>query len=472
MDEKIRQHISTFLTADDPDARRIAAENLTEAKDFSVIAALLAGIDDENKGVRDAAARLLVDIGGRDVARAIACLIVDDNIAKRNLASKVLVSIGEPAVRFVLPYLRDFNKDIRKFAVDILGSIKSEDSLFHLLPLLEDSDPNVRISTIEALGNIGSKEATLPLCSAIVCDPTVLGCAADALGKIGDKSALCFLVDSLSECMRLPDDNPLALSAIIESLGRIGDLETLGELQRYLNSLQGELRLILLQAMLQIAERFGEPIFFNNSVCEDLLNGLSSDDVNLRLSCAKGLHSFHSREVTRAIINSLGIEESLDKVLTDLLSDRPEAFEACVECLEGPSGRNLEQLIRLLGQSAWKSVTLFSHDAISHLSEDLVVRAFEAVRKQWKTSNGETREAILDTLFMLDGQRAIPVFSEFIADSDSWLRVHMIDQLGKMKNRRALHCVRELLNDEDDEVRAAAIITLNSAECEWTGILP
>ena len=143
--------------------------------------------------------RALIEIGGGDVARIMASLIGNDDIAMRNLAAKVLISIGEPAVRYLIPYLRDSSKDVRKFAVDILGRIGSEEPLFELFPLLKDSDPNVRNATVEALGLIGSEDATLPLCDAFIRDPSIMSCTADALGRIGDTRALVHLRESLSK---------------------------------------------------------------------------------------------------------------------------------------------------------------------------------------------------------------------------------------------------------------------------------
>src|SRR3990167_4350503 len=81
-----KQRIATLLTHDDSDTRRMAAEDLSETDNLATISALTAALQDDNKGVRDAASRSLVSIGGISVARGIAHYIAHEDIVTRNLA--------------------------------------------------------------------------------------------------------------------------------------------------------------------------------------------------------------------------------------------------------------------------------------------------------------------------------------------------------------------------------------------------
>jgi len=433
MNNTIKQHISILLTDDNPEKRLEAAEGLAATKDPAANIALVAALGDKSKGVQDAAMRALIEIGGGDVARIMASLIGNDDIAMRNLAAKVLISIGEPAVRYLIPYLRDSSKDVRKFAVDILGRIGSEEPLFELFPLLKDSDPNVRNATVEALGLIGSEDATLPLCDAFIRDPSIMSCTADALGRIGDTRALVHLRESLSKRLNEATPDPLAISQIIEALGKIGDMETLAELRRHVRDTQGELRLILLDAVIRIAVRYGEPLLLDDSVRRDLFHGLESDDDNIRMNCVKGLSTFQGAEVTWSLICALEKDDALETLLVDHLTSRPDTFILCVEFLEKPSSKNRSRIIRLLGKIAWNCVNLFYHNMDFYVNSDLLQRAFETVRGEWETSDEETKESIVDTLFLIDGRRAVSALSEFVEDSDSWLLPRVIDQLTKIE---------------------------------------
>ncbi len=435
MNTSVKQQISILLTDSDPNARRSAAEGLTGERDSAANAALVLALEDESKGVQDAAMHALIEIGDKDVARTVAGLIVNDDIAMRNLAAKVLITIGVQAIQYLIPYLSDKNKDTRKFAVDILGRIGTEESLPQLLPLLKDSDPNVRHATIEALGLIGSEKATSALCDAFLLDSSARGCTADALGKIGDTRALGFLTNSLSAGLKDTADDPLTLSALIEALGKIGNLETLDELRRHVGDVEGELRLMLLDSIVRVAERHGEPLRFDNSLCADLIKGLESDDENIRMSCAKGLSIFRGASITRPLIKAMKGEGALEKYLAGHLITRPETFTLCVESLDEPDCSNRKQIIQLLGRIAWNCVNMFNLNMEAFVNSALIQRAFEAVRRYWETSDEETREAIIDTLFILDGRQAASAIREFVSDPDLCLLPRIIDQLSKTENR-------------------------------------
>ncbi len=73
---------------------RRAAEAVGEARGLAALAALAAALEDESKGVRDAAARSLCTIGGINVARAIVEYIGHENIITRNLAAELLMKLG------------------------------------------------------------------------------------------------------------------------------------------------------------------------------------------------------------------------------------------------------------------------------------------------------------------------------------------------------------------------------------------
>ena len=437
MNTTVKQQIAILLTDGDPNARRSAAEDLTEKRDSAANAALVLALEDESKGVQDAAMHALIEIGDKDVARTVAGLIVNENIATRNLAAKVLIAIGAQAIQFLIPYLRDTSKDNRKFAVDILGRIGTEESLSQLLPLLKDSDTNVRHATIEALGLIGSEKATLALCDAFLLDPSARGCTADALGKIGDARALGFLTNSLSAGLKGTADDPLTLSTLIEALGKIGNRETLEELRRHLEDVEGELRLMLMDSIVRVAERYGEPLLFNKSLCTDLIKGLQSDDENIRMSCAKGLSIFRGASITRPLIQALNGDGAVEKFLVGHLITRPETFSLCVDALDEPAHKNRRQIIQLLGKIAWNCVNMFNLNMEAFVNSALIQRAFEAVRRHWETSDEETRESIIDTLFILDGRQAASAIRELVSDPDLCLLPRIIDQLSRTENVRS-----------------------------------
>ncbi len=462
MRSEIEQKVADLLTSGDPDARRQAAEELAESNELATITALRVALQDTSKGVRDAAARSLIAIGGSTVARSIARYIADTDIVTRNLASKLLIRMGEVSIPAILPFLRDQDKDVRKFVVDILGEIESVDSVYHLLPLLNDPDPNVIVSTLEALGNIGSVESLGPICKAFDAYPFARPSAADALGRIGDTSVGDYLLEKFLKAKNDVSTDPVVLCAVIEALGSVGSARAADALTRQLDVAQGKLFHILIHAIVQITERSQGVLEFPESVRGDMLAALGDDNEGIRLSAAKGLVQFDDAAVTRALVLALGSSEEFDFFLISVLLGRREAFREAVEVLEEEHGRRVGQVVLLLGKLAYEFVKRFSEHQSYEVTNLLLSRAFDAVLTKWAEADHETRAIFVDTMFRLTGDRAVACISEIAADPDPWLRVHIIELLAEIRDRRAIDVVMTFLEDEDEMVREAAVSMLQA----------
>ena len=329
MNEETKNLISLLLTDTDPDVRRRAAEDLAECKDLNVLAVLSIALQDENKGVEDAVSRSFLSIGGVAAARAIVYHIEDENITSRNLAAKLLIKLGENSIHALVPYLRSHNKDIRKLAVDILGEIKSKEPVYYLLPLLNDTDPNVITAAVEALGNIGSSTAIDPISETYKRYSFARIVAIEALGKIGGDSVRDFLENKFEEALNVGNADGLYLFALLDAIGIVGDSKTLKILIANYEKFKEHLRDVLLHEVVQIIERCNLEFQFEDKVKDDLLHALRSDNKHIQLSAAKGLIQFKDRDVTRALLLSLGISEEMDFVVIAQMSARPTGFSNC-----------------------------------------------------------------------------------------------------------------------------------------------
>ncbi len=196
MTSLVQQSVLALRVQSDPDLRRQAAEDLSNATGADVIAALARALNDESKGVRDAASRSLAAIGGKEVACAVVPYLKDENIACRNLAAEFLYQLGKDSLIALEPYLREADQDVRKMAVDILGLLKVSDAVQTIIPLLDDADPNVVISAVEALGNTGSEVAVPHLIRLFENHVYTRAIVAEALGKIKGQRAAEFLSSS------------------------------------------------------------------------------------------------------------------------------------------------------------------------------------------------------------------------------------------------------------------------------------
>ena len=86
-------------------------------------------------------------------------MLKSDNAYVRNAAISFLQEFGVEAKPFLEKLMNNEDKDIRIFAINILGDVSYEDSIEMLRYfLLKEKDINVMMTAIDYLGEIGSKE--------------------------------------------------------------------------------------------------------------------------------------------------------------------------------------------------------------------------------------------------------------------------------------------------------------------------
>lgn len=97
-------------------------------------------------------------------------MLKSDNAYLRNMAIKFLQEFGIEAKPFLEKLMNDEDKDIRIFAINILGDVRYEDSVEMLRYfILKEKDVNAMMTAVDYLGEIGSEE-DIPLLEAIKAD--------------------------------------------------------------------------------------------------------------------------------------------------------------------------------------------------------------------------------------------------------------------------------------------------------------
>ncbi|MGD1046627.1 MAG: HEAT repeat domain-containing protein, partial [Bacteroidota bacterium] len=228
-------------------------------------------------------------------------------------------------------------------------------------------------------------------------------------------------------------------------------------------NIKEHLRDVLLHEVVQIIERCNLEFQFEDKVQDDLLHALHSDNQHIQLSAAKGLVQFKDRNVTRALLLSLGISEEMDFVVIVQMSARPLAFQIAVECLEEGASRGKIQMIMLLGKLATEFVHSYKSLFAYPINYTELKRSFAVTIKAWQDASPEDQEIIVDTLFRLDCDCAVTFLNNALVEMDPWSRVHIIDQLGTMPTKLALDCIARFVDDENEMVREAAISALRAA---------
>ncbi len=454
MTDEQRTLFSQVLIAPDPDLRRHAAEALADQGGINAEMALVAALEDPNKGVRDAAARSLLRIGGASVARALAPSIASRNIGTRNLASSLLMRLGSVAHAPLLPFVKDPNKDVRKFAVDILGEIGCTEATPWLTGALDDPDPNVVVSSLEALGKIGDRSSVQPITEIFPRCVYAHTQIVETLGRLGGPKASVFLTElaRTDNEHRFLDD--VTWYALAEALASCGEITALEPLQQRIGRTAGTLRRMVLHAIVQISERCHADVPFD--VYEaDLRTALAEDPLPVRLSAARALQDVHGEAVTAVLVRALGHDDDLDLQLFMQLSRRPRVFQALTSVLnESVVGRR--EIVLLLGKLAREIMDGYAEGRVADVSAEDLERASAAVEAVWGEADQEVRFFLLETMFRLDGDRAVGFLMSQLAGADPWFKVHVLELLFDVEDQRVLHIALACLQDEEETVRMTA----------------
>ena len=152
-------------------------------------------------------------------------------------------------------------------------------------------------------------------------------------------------------------------------------------------------------------------------------------------------------------MQALGSCEYFDVVLFGILESREDALEIVLEKLANPSFVQKKQLISLVRAIVRRSTEDAETFGTAPPSEGLLSRTFTLVENQWHTADEETRQAIVETLFMLNGEKTLVVLDLLMNDPDPWLRVRVIELLATHEDERLPEFIARYITDEDEMVR-------------------
>jgi len=212
------------LTADHDEEvryRRVQEQCLVPLQKSSGI--LFAALGDDSWRVRKQAIEILLAVrpAEDDIHQLITLLRDEDNAGLRNATAELLVRLGSRVVPVLLGYLHDADHDLRKLVVDALGLLGGDAARQGLIKALSDPDSNVAAAAAEALGTAGNAQSVPELLRHLEQsqEPFFRFNALAALGKIGVSGPLPVVIRQLA-------GQEMLRRAVYECLGKIGgDLE-------------------------------------------------------------------------------------------------------------------------------------------------------------------------------------------------------------------------------------------------------
>ena len=208
------------LRSPDEEVRRQAIIGLAGRPLEDVRGGIFLALGDSSWRVRKEAVDLLLGANPDEgvMEELVLMLRSHDNAGLRNSAVETLERLGRLAVPCLSRHVNDADHDVRKFVIDILGSIGDPSPVPLLIGALDDEDPNVSAAAAENLGKIGDPLAVSPLVQALGKRDTWLSYTIlEALGKIGKPLPMA-VISPLVE-------TNLLKKAVFDCLGAVGDAE-------------------------------------------------------------------------------------------------------------------------------------------------------------------------------------------------------------------------------------------------------
>lgn len=197
--------------------RMVQEQRLVPLQASSAI--LFAALGDDSWRVRKQAVEVLLAAhpSQETIHQLINLLRDEENAGLRNATAELLVRLGSRVVPVLLEHLADPDHDLRKLVVDALGAIGGKDAQQGLIRALSDPDHNVAAAAAEGLGNSGTAEAASELIRHLEQnqEPFFRFNLLAALGKIGVPGPLPPVIRQLA-------GQDILRRAVCECLGRIG----------------------------------------------------------------------------------------------------------------------------------------------------------------------------------------------------------------------------------------------------------
>jgi|SaaInl8_200m_RNA_FD_contig_51_1652305_length_6179_multi_7_in_0_out_0_3 hypothetical protein len=152
--------LNKYRTSDDLGEKQMLLEDIIkhDAGDKALVAIL--GDTDEPKEIALFASMILARMTPHSAPiDEILQLLRSDEAHVRNSAISILQDYGESIKHHVEKFLKDDDRDVRIFAVNVLGDVEFEESRTLLLELIkEEKDINVAMTAVDYLAEIGQPD--------------------------------------------------------------------------------------------------------------------------------------------------------------------------------------------------------------------------------------------------------------------------------------------------------------------------
>ena len=363
----ISPQLRAGLDAYEPCDRRAAAQEIGESGDPAALGLMLERLRMEcSRSVKEALLRGISGIRLAGADKAIVELLSDEDPFVRAEAAAMLQNGAEtrPESADQLELmLKSEDKDLRKFAIEILATAAGLPDLFYL-NALKDNDINIVVCAIERIG-FARRTSLAAAVLAIALDeqepqghPMVLCACLETLALIGSPETLAALRGRFPDACLVPE---LFLTPFFKVLGRSAGPEAVKEICRTIVARGAEVYQPAIDGLTRISSR--HRLIRLNQECEETLCTLLNArlDAQLRFHLIRLLGHFATSErVALALLPYLGSPDAQMRLLTieSLASSEVPLVEAALRSLlagESVPEMRREMEERLGRRPSWNS---------------------------------------------------------------------------------------------------------------------
>jgi HEAT repeat protein len=511
---------------------------LTASRDI-----LFHALGDESWRVRKQAVEVLLSSHPADtyLHQLIELLRDEDNAGLRNATAEVLIGLGRRTVPVLLAHLDDSDHDLRKLVVDTLGALGGSQAVQGLTRALSDPDLNVasaaaeglgacgdatsvkvllshleknhdqffRFNVLAALGKIGVAGPLPPVICQLAGQDMLRRAVYECLGKIGgDLEAFDLLLEGTLS--HLPSIRQAAICSLAQVLRQLDPAEeevVKARLQRaveqglldYLTASFCPGKLAMNDAVVAILEKLadlrGARILIRALADERLATGaeralqaIGKESVQIAVACFDETDAAAERAAICLFLGHQGNAQAVSVMRSGLCDKSAQVRAAAVQAsvrLADPTLPGLvaglltdeDASVRTAALSALRHYADTDYNLINHTAEQMAsalepeqrrgatllfaaLHDGERLSRLLKDEDATVREAAaraVGTMQPTDGCSHLMIA---LVDEEPDVRIAAAEALGDCNNSAAIQPLRLLLNDSDSWVQAAALRSL------------
>ena len=156
----LEEAIEYYKSSDDSDKKDYAIEEMVKFDTGAEYLVSLISPEHTNKSLLTKIASVISNMDAEEAPiESIMDLLKLDNAYIRNLGISMLRDFGGAIKYYIVKFLIGDDRDLRIFAINVLGDVDFAESRDMLVELLEDeTDINVAMTAVDYMGEIGEEE--------------------------------------------------------------------------------------------------------------------------------------------------------------------------------------------------------------------------------------------------------------------------------------------------------------------------